>query len=228
LRPQVDQPPKVTEHPVDSQDLAWCTLQRLCEGGRNPGVPRAIAILFLDRMREATRFGTRFENPMFTVAAPRPTIDFIRESKRAQRIWLTRLRDSMFWTARGMKRVIADENPLLRQLQYTGVMVILGKHVLPHQWPKGEVCQPSEDLVGRTYGLLTVAAKLPGGGWYCVCQCGGVNKVRMQHLVIGAVQSCGCLKQTHDAQRARTRRARGWIHSHKLHYEGGAGPHIKP
>lgn len=55
----------------------------------------------------------------------------------------------------------------------------------------------SPDLIGRTFGRLTVLQKLPpdrGGNvlWRCVCECGGAATPRTNHLVSGATVSCGC------------------------------------
>lgn len=58
---------------------------------------------------------------------------------------------------------------------------------------------PREDLVGRTFGRLTVLAfagrRKDGGGdslWKCVCTCGKISTPHGYSLKCGGAQSCGC------------------------------------
>jgi hypothetical protein len=65
------------------------------------------------------------------------------------------------------------------------------------------------DLVGRTFGRLTVVAKAPsrgkGGYWQCSCECGAELAVRTSELLAGRQQqSCGCLYREQLSARNRT------------------------
>ena len=78
----------------------------------------------------------------------------------------------------------------------------------------------TEDIIGRTFGLLTVKEatdeKSPDGRtlYLCRCECeaGNTVKVSANRLLSGAVKSCGCLKTA--AQKAiggsKERRPQGW------------------
>ena len=78
----------------------------------------------------------------------------------------------------------------------------------------------TEDIIGRTFGLLTVKEatdeKSPDGRtlYLCRCECeaGNTVKVSANRLLSGAVKSCGCLKKA--AQKAiggsKERRPQGW------------------
>lgn len=54
------------------------------------------------------------------------------------------------------------------------------------------------NLTGRRFGRLTVLQRAPNQGastmWFCDCVCGRRVRVRREHLKIGRVVSCGCLK----------------------------------
>lgn len=78
----------------------------------------------------------------------------------------------------------------------------------------------TEELIGRTFGLLTVKEatdeKSTDGRtlYLCRCECeeGNTVKVTANRLLSGAVKSCGCLKKA--AQKAiggsKERRPQGW------------------
>lgn len=60
------------------------------------------------------------------------------------------------------------------------------------------------DLVGRTFGRLTVIAQdgssAKGGTlWKCKCDCGTEKTVSAYQLINGTVRSCGCLLREHQA-----------------------------
>lgn len=52
------------------------------------------------------------------------------------------------------------------------------------------------DLMGQTFGLLTVVGRMPpargGVFWICECACGGKTKVRGHQLRFNKIKSCGC------------------------------------
>ena len=60
------------------------------------------------------------------------------------------------------------------------------------------------DLKGKVFGRLTVISKAPSTGgqaeWWCVCSCGGITKVKGQHLRAGAILSCGCWNKERTSQ----------------------------
>jgi len=66
------------------------------------------------------------------------------------------------------------------------------------------------DLVGRTFGRLTVVAKAPSkkigrkwfGYWECRCECGAMTIVQRAALTSHATRSCGCYQQETMAIRA--------------------------
>lgn len=62
---------------------------------------------------------------------------------------------------------------------------------------KSKPSSNSIDLVGDTFGRLTVISKheVQGGVcfWDCVCSCGTITKVCTGHLRSGHTKSCGCL-----------------------------------
>lgn len=53
------------------------------------------------------------------------------------------------------------------------------------------------NLIGRTYGKLTVIKQLPSKNhrtrWLCQCECGNTREVSARELQIGDTNSCGCL-----------------------------------
>lgn len=55
-----------------------------------------------------------------------------------------------------------------------------------------------KDLVGQTFGLLTVIEELPERKnncvvWLCQCKCGNIIKVATNSLTSGNTSSCGCI-----------------------------------
>ncbi len=53
------------------------------------------------------------------------------------------------------------------------------------------------NLIGRTFGRLTVLKRKGSRGghalWRCVCTCDAVVDAMSHHLLTGAKRSCGCL-----------------------------------
>jgi hypothetical protein len=56
------------------------------------------------------------------------------------------------------------------------------------------------DLVGQTFGKLTVTARAPSKKgstrWHCVCECGGTSTPYGARLTGGHAKSCGCAQGT--------------------------------
>lgn len=64
------------------------------------------------------------------------------------------------------------------------------------------------DMVGRTFGRLTVIKRAPNGPKWkvrfeCRCSCGVTVVVASSHLCSGNSQSCGCLRREYDHVRTR-------------------------
>lgn len=81
------------------------------------------------------------------------------------------------------------------------------------------------DLIGNTYGRLTVISKLPSvpnchdSWWLCQCSCGNESSVRTTSLKMGDTKSCGCysteLRTKHGEntkQGKKTKEYRTWDH----------------
>lgn len=76
------------------------------------------------------------------------------------------------------------------------------------------------DLIGQTFGRLTVIAQLPSKNygrwtvsmWLCQCECGNKTSVTGNRLKAGRSKSCGCYKQ--DIQRGRPY---GWLYTKLRH-----------
>lgn len=58
--------------------------------------------------------------------------------------------------------------------------------------------RPLPNLIGKTYGYLTVVSKSTigdkGTRWVCQCVCGVPVNVRHDHLTSGRTVSCGCAR----------------------------------
>lgn len=74
------------------------------------------------------------------------------------------------------------------------------------------------DLLGRQFGRLSVTRAAPNApegptAWVCNCICGNVKTVRTNHLVRGAVISCGCYhKERHTTHgRYTTPEYQAWV-----------------
>ena len=204
---------QVFQHEVDWNALAWSTLQRLLDVGPSPGAEEDIAVWFRFVMREvATQPCTEYQNPQFTVTADGPSMAFIRKARRAQRAWLKTLK-TVLGKSGCLNRELKKVLPEIRQLAYTGVMIIGGKHVHPQRWPVGEPAPTSTELIGQRFGRLIVVKRVSGGRWLCTCDCGGQNTVRRKHLLRGTIRSWGCLKAELEARQKQRKANRASKHS---------------
>lgn len=52
------------------------------------------------------------------------------------------------------------------------------------------------DIVGKQFGLLTVASAVSRTAYKCFCYCGGDTVVLKRSLTSGNTKSCGCLRRT--------------------------------
>lgn len=64
--------------------------------------------------------------------------------------------------------------------------------------------KPRENLVGKTYGRLTVLEWLGDSRWQCVCQCGNTTSVLTANLKRGNTSSCGCVRNIKSSLRNTT------------------------
>ncbi len=198
---------RIIRREVDWNAIAWNTLQQLMDIGPSPGSDEKIVAWFRFVMCEAAQFGTQYLNPQFTVKADNPSWAFIHKAKQAQQAWLKTLKTVLF-TSGCLKREMQKRLPEIRQLEFTGVMIIDGKHIHPQRWTVGEPMATDVELIGKRFGRLTVVERVADGRWLCACDCGGQNIVRKKHLLHGKIRSCGCLKselETKQKQRKANR-----------------------
>jgi hypothetical protein len=71
----------------------------------------------------------------------------------------------------------------------------------------------SEDLIGQTFGRLSVAGVAPYNGhskrWICVCDCGAVKYIATEKLASGHTKSCGCLRREAIAEFNKSKKTHG-------------------
>lgn len=221
---------EITEYQLDPcqpvwNHLAWwVVLQMVPAYVPSPGDELEIVRCARFVLRRAEPGETAYYNPQFTLRAPRPSIAFAGWVHRARKTWLRLLKTAFQSSARMRQKLeFADiSSPCLskrehrivaavmRQLEGTGILVVDGKHV-----PTGKISSTTqqasrqENLIGRTFGRLTVERMLPGGQCLCRCSCnaGADRTVRQQHLLTGATRSCGCLvTEIREEQLARKER----------------------
>ena len=119
--------------------------------------------------------------------------EFLLQSRRLQRTWIRQLNQVL--GHQQVKHHYRAVDPIIRQLELTGLLVINGKHVFPNQWPdafKADNLMPSS-LVGQRFGRLTVISA-QSKKCDCLCECGKPKSTTRGHLLTGRVKSCGCLR----------------------------------
>lgn len=199
----------------DINHLAWFTLRKLLGKTHPIGGDGGAVKVFLHLMRRIPVNLTAYVNPWSVVTATEPDYEFITAARSEQRAWHARLRSMFFGSARtqkffglrGAKKSIID--PVLRQLEYHGVLIVSGKHIFPDRWPRPNEKEERLALVGRTFGRLTVIADLPHRRHHCRCECGIMKEVDRSHLRSGRTKSCGCLAQAQKAIYEARRHHRG-------------------
>ena len=185
---------------VDVNGLAWSTFARLFRF--QMAAPIADAELedaFRYLIRQRNLEGTVYVNPMFEVRCSEPTQEFFAAALRAQRAYLSYLKSFLFKSGT-MKREMRQRTPLLRQLEFTGVMIVNGRQVRPDQWaqratPGRRPFRPARDLSGQRFGRLAIVEYCGKQKWLCRCRCGNTKVVRGHHLRSGRTTSCGCRGQ---------------------------------
>lgn len=211
---------EIVERPVDWNNLAWGTLLNLGATGHSSGTDWGLYEKYRDTVLSSPLVGGVFANPMFRVTGP-ASAEFIRRSRQAQHAWLARFRRDLPCSASTMQRMMRHRHYIMRSLEFTGAMVIDHVFFPPHMWASLKFTAPAKDLSGQTFGRLTVQGKSSEGRWYCVCQCGGVNRVLAKHLLSGATRSCGCLVMERDERLRHQRRDRNRNYSARLDRKGG-------
>jgi len=201
----------IETHTPDWNELAWPVLLRLGAAGHCPGKDEDLLRTLFARLRSFPELGTRFLNPRYTVSSQVPSREFVRQARRAQTGWLMQARDVLGGAAI-LQRELHHSDRLLRQLRFTGLLIVNGKHVGPAQWPS-EPARLSRIQIGQRFGRLMVLEKLPGGKWRCRCDCGSRNDVRTKHLLRGHIRSCGCLKQELEARQRKGKATRAFINT---------------
>lgn len=180
-----------------------------------PGSPLSTGQAFIKLMANQSQLGTRFATPIGMVQAEKPTPAFFAAARQLQHAHWRQLKDILGSSSR-VKRHFKSLKPLARQLQFTGVMIIDGKHVLPHRWPLPNGQPLKISLCGKRYGRLVVLGNLSIGRCQCRCDCGNQAIVKRKHLVAGRTKSCGCLQAECTKRRHDRKRKQSWLRSGQL------------
>jgi hypothetical protein len=199
----------VQQYQPDLDNLAWKTFQRVFEiNWQCLGGEREIELGFGWLMRNMPPVGTFYVNPMFTVRGTADDARFIANARRAQLAWFAYLKSFLF-TSGIIRREMKQRSPVIRQLEFTGVMIMDGKHIRPDMWFPGvksvRARKPlKKELLGKQFGRLTVVESKTKDRWLCRCCCGKEKIVRGNHLRSGRIVSCGCRKaQVEEWQQQR-------------------------
>lgn len=120
----------------DIDHPGWQTLTLLIEGLPldNPGEDEVIAIYFRSFMGRVVRPGTVYANPRGVVRSPKADPRFFRLARQIQGEWYRQLNDILSSPER-VRRKMKTVDPLIRQLEYHGVLFIDNRHVFPDRWP---------------------------------------------------------------------------------------------
>lgn len=203
----------VETYPIDDSSWAWGTLANLVpallSSEQNPGRDQAISIVFKMIMDDAVACGLEnaFGNPVYRVTSERPTSEFMEEARKSQNAWFRRAKDMLGSSGR-VQRELNQMTPIIRQLSHTGILIINGEHVLPHDWPDRRNERKRRDLKGHRFGRLTVLRMMKRSSCRCRCDCGEEKTVRRSHLVKGATKSCGCLRAEFEARIRKRKESR--------------------
>jgi len=127
-----------TVYAVDWNDLAWNTLTLLGAQGPQPSTDLDRIVKSLDVLRDARRLGTIYANPGSTVVALPGASEyhFLRTARARQLAWLRQVTD-VLGSAGARKRALKGVDAITRQLCFTGVLILNGKHMHPQRWPDG-------------------------------------------------------------------------------------------
>lgn len=204
----------VERHEPDFNDLAWQTFMFLTNGLEldNPGEDEVIARYFTTVLSKPRLFplGTVYANPCAVVRSKHGTDQFLRIARRFQKEWFHCFNEALC-SAERVRRQMNLVDRIVRQLIYTGVMVIDGRHIFPDRWPGKPPIIP-----GTCFGSLVVLESLPGQRVRCQCGCGNVVVKLRKHLVSEQTKSCGCRQAAREARLKNRRRDRGWKHTGEI------------
>lgn len=75
-------------------------------------------------------------------------------------------------------------------------VIVYGGHLESgHTISCGCFRKPRTNLVGQTFGYLTVIEWIGQGKWKCQCKCGNIVNVQTDNLKSGNTKSCGCYQK---------------------------------
>ena len=190
-------------------DHGWNTLQNLGYHGPPLGAPWATSDALLKFIIECNTLGTIYANPMSKVTSPVASAAFFNSARREQSAWRRQLTDRLT-SSSSVKRFFSKAEPFVRQLEFTGVMIVDGNLAFPSRWPEPKQLPKNRPCVGDTFGKLLVLEMLPKGRCRCRCQCpsGRETIVRKKHLLAGRAKSCGCERIKLEARIQMMREAR--------------------
>ncbi len=205
----------------DYNALEWQTFTLITEGldVENPGEDEEIARYFRMLMCKGRVFrpGTVYANPCGVVRSPRADALFFQVARQIQRDWFRQLNNGLH-SAQRVQRAMRTEEPLIKQMKYTGVLFIDSRHVFPDQWPDIRVDASPEQRIrpGQRFGKLVVLETLPRGEVRCRCDCGTEAIKKRKQFVSEPTKSCGCSPVEHQERQRNRRRNRGWKHTGDL------------
>lgn len=187
-------------------DPPWATMIGLGADGYSPGPDKLIEVEFRKLMGRAEQLGTCFVNPMFRVASAEPCREFFQDVRAAQYRWRLAWKASVCWSSSRWNQEYKSASPIIRQLFFSGVLIVQGRHIQPAQWkPIEEQFSPPRVKTGQVFGRLTTVTSLGNRKWQCRCRCGRTHTVREQHLLAGRTQSCGCIRSDRLLAKGRPR-----------------------
>jgi len=208
----------VEQYEPDLENSAWQTFKLLTPGAdwEHPG-DEMIGRLFTAWLKTLPHYNpsfTAYANPCAVVFSRRATGPFLRLARQFQRDWFSQLND-LFFGAERVRRAMNQLDRVARQLAFTGVMIVNGHHVFPHQWPDKASTAESRQIEprikqGDRFGALVIGEPLSRGQVRCQCDCGNVVVKYRRHLLSGRTKSCGCLKAKLEERLRNRRRDRGW------------------
>jgi hypothetical protein len=211
-------------HP-DYNDLSWQCLSYLFPGLPPLGPDAEIADAFRYVMGQTgiTVNRTLYANPAYLIRAEGFSWAFLNEARIAQKAWLGQFNDGLASSSR-VRREMDAVLPIIRQLMYTGVLVVSGRHVMPNRWPTKPVRERSPPFqqrsprieIGERFKALEVIEALPGERYLCRCECGNTTVKMRTHLFAGRATSCGCRRDRQAAAVKQLKQKRAWIHTGEL------------
>lgn len=200
---------------ADVNEIAWTTLRWLNKDSPEGGSDQQAIDLFKICMKELPPANVIYVNPIARVVAPQVTAAFLSEARRQQRKWINQINSWLFSAAR-VKRHYDATHPITRQLEFTGVLIVHGRHVRPDQWPACDFASSNRPLTGMKFGFLTVIEDLPQQLCRCECQCGNTTIKKRKHLLSGRTTSCGCRRDQANKINRERKDKRVWLHSGEI------------